>query len=669
MTGKILYVVLMLALAGAVLGNSYAPILEGNHTRGDLAAPAQDRLKRFSSPEEIKAFLEKNAGQRGYMGGVMEEMAMPMAAPSVMKSVAAAGADTVASSTIAPSSEGGADSFSTTNIQVAGVDEADIVKSDGRYLYVLSRNRVHIIDAYPPEDAGLLSTIDFKGQAQELYINGDRLIVLGNSYSYVAYPPLEEEAGVESLPYPGPSVESATVYVYDVSNRSRPELVKEISVDGAYFDSRMIDDYLYVIATDYNIYYDGEVVMPRISTAAKGVSSREALDVYYFDVPDYSYAYTNIISIDIRGDDPSVKGKTYLLGSTENLFVSQKNIYITYQRWLPEPRPLERVMGVVIEPGRPVPPYESGERTVVHRIAIADGDILYEASGEVPGRVLNQFSMDEYEGYFRIATTSGHVTGYGGATSSNNIYILDMDLEIVGSLEDLAPGERIYSARFMGGRAYLVTFKKVDPLFVIDLTDPKSPKVLGKLKIPGYSDYLHPYDETHIIGIGKDTVEAEEGDFAWYQGLKLALFDVSDVEHPREVSKAVIGDRGTDSYALRDHKAFLFSREKNLLVIPVLLAELDHERYPRDLRGSAYGRPVWQGAYVFTVDAEEGFKLKGRVSHMDGDEPLRGRYYYGSDLAVKRSLYMDDTLYTVSEDMVKMNDLADLHEINRVYLR
>ncbi len=209
--------------------------------------------------------------------------------------------------------------------------------------------------------------------------------------------------------------------------------------------------------------------------------------------------------------------------------------------------------------------------TGIHKIRLDNGYIEGVADGSVPGWVLNQFSMDESDGYFRIATTTGHA--WGVSTSKNNVYVLDEDLKVVGELEDLAPGEQIYSARFMGNRLYLVTFKKVDPLFVIDLADPTAPRVLGKLKIPGYSNYLHPYDEKHVIGLGKEAVDSEGGSFAWYQGVKLSLFDVSDVSNPREVAKLEIGDRGTDSPALYDHKAFLFSRERNLLVIPILEAK------------------------------------------------------------------------------------------------
>ncbi|MDI6884716.1 MAG: beta-propeller domain-containing protein, partial [Hadesarchaea archaeon] len=196
-------------------------------------------------------------------------------------------------------------------------------------------------------------------------------------------------------------------------------------------------------------------------------------------------------------------------------FVSSNNIYVTYTDYWVYP---------LRDWSSEINGWET-ETTIIHKISIANGTIEYKSQGEVPGQVLNQFSMDEYQGYFRIATTTGWM-------GQNNVYVLDGNLDIVGRLEGLAPGESIYSARFIGSRAYLVTFKKVDPLFVIDLEDPKNPRALGELKIPGYSDYLHPYDETHLIGVGKDTVDM--GSFAWYQGIKIALFDVSDPENPRE---------------------------------------------------------------------------------------------------------------------------------------
>jgi uncharacterized secreted protein with C-terminal beta-propeller domain len=241
----------------------------------------------------------------------------------------------------------------------------------------------------------------------------------------------------------------------------------------------------------------------------------------------------------------------------------------------------------------------------------------------------------------------------------NHLYVLDEGMNIVGKLEDLAKGESIYSARFIGNRAYLVTFVRIDPLFVIDLSDPANPKVLGELKIPGVSDYLHPYDENHIIGVGKSTGEVEPAGWARFKGVKLSLFDVSDVSNPKEVAKYEIGERGTDSEALRDHKAFLFSKSKNLLVIPVMLVEKTDEQ--------SYWQPNWQGAYVFSLTLQDGFTLKGRITHADA-AASEERYYYYGPYSVTRSLYMDDVLYTISGTLVKANNLNDMSEISKVNL-
>ncbi|MFZ1038618.1 MAG: beta-propeller domain-containing protein, partial [Candidatus Bathyarchaeia archaeon] len=200
-------------------------------------------------------------------------------------------------------------------------------------------------------------------------------------------------------------------------------------------------------------------------------------------------------------------------------------------------------------------------------------------------------------------------------------------------------------------------------LFVIDLSNATNPLVLGELKIPGYSDYLHPYDETHLIGVGKNTVEAEEGNFAWYQGIKVSLFDVSNVTNPIQKANYIIGDRGSDTPVLSDHKAFLFDRSKNLLAIPVMVAKIDESKYPSPVPPYAYGEPVWQGAYVFDISLYHDLVLEGRITHLNIDMSINEQEYW-----VKRSLYIGDVLYTVSDRMVKMNSLEDLSPIGEVPL-
>jgi uncharacterized secreted protein with C-terminal beta-propeller domain len=289
--------------------------------------------------------------------------------------------------------------------------------------------------------------------------------------------------------------------------------------------------------------------------------------------------------------------------------------------------------------------------TFIHKIGINNGAITYIAKGEVAGYLKNQFAMDEYNDNLRVATTSD-VWTTRGQYEYNNVFVLDGEMKTVGSLTHIAEQERIYSTRFVGDRLYMVTFKRIDPFFVIDLSTPASPKILGKLKIPGYSDYLHPYDKNHIIGIGKETRTNDWGGIST-RGLKLALFDVSDVENPKQLDKVEIGDAGTDSPALSDHRAFLFDKNKNLLVLPArVVKQFD---LPEVYKGDQ--QRIWYGAYVFGVSPETGFVLKGAIEHSTSG----GYAWYNSPYDVKRSLYIGDILYTISQRQILANSLSRIN--------
>jgi uncharacterized secreted protein with C-terminal beta-propeller domain len=392
----------------------------------------------------------------------------------------------------------------------------------------------------------------------------------------------------------------------------------------------MIGSYVYFVASQpAYVVYDA-VNLPKIYS---GIRQQEInpTEIHYTNISDTYFQYTTVAALNIQNTTETPTYMTIMLGGTSGMYASLNNIYVTF-------------------------PEGQGD-TSIYRVHIASSNVTWEATGSVQGHVLNQFSMDEYNNHFRIVTTSWT----NGATQTN-LYVLDMNLSMVGKLENLASGENFHSARFMGERCYFVTFKKVDPLFAVDLSEPATPRVLGQLKIPGYSDYLHPYDETHIIGIGKETVEAEEGNFAWYQGVKISLFDVSDISNPRQMANYTIGDRGTDSPVLQDHKAFLFDRSKNLLVIPVLVAEIDEASYGGQIPSNAYGTPVWQGAYVFNITLTDGLVLRGTVTHNEGP------YTWNSGYDVKRALYVENTLYTVSDKKVKMNSLENMTLLNEVTL-
>jgi inhibitor of cysteine peptidase len=625
---------------GSALGDS---ICNANDTGTTILNESSD-WKTFSSYQEMADYIKKNTQTQGGgygFGLVREAMTINSASPSATKG----------SSDSSTSSQ----TYSGTNIQVAGVDEADIVKTDGKYIYTISNGAIYLVKASPTNQAEISSKIILEDMTpSELFIEGNKLIVFGSgSYSYDG-PYYNSEGGgiavTKEMYYPYYSG-SAKVVVYDIEDKENPEKIKEFEVEGYYSDSRMTDGYVYFIVSQPFRYYDDRLVMPMVSEDNVTTNITKYTGVYYFpDMPQYYGGYTSLISLNLKNNKFSLK--TMLSGSADTIYMSQENLYIASRKY--DYRVYSRGIDLL------TPQQEPKEETIIKKIAVKDGKFELLNTGTIPGTLLNQFSLDEYDEHLRVATTSGDVWS---KTSKNNVYILDEEMEISGKLTGLAPGEKIYSARFMGERCYLVTFKKVDPLFVIDLSDATKPKVLGKLKIPGYSDYLHPYDENHIIGIGKDAEEAREGDFAWYQGLKISLFDVTDVENPKQIGNYSLGDRGTDSEALTDHKAFLFDKEKNLLVIPVLLAEKETNSNP-----SAYGDYTSQGAYVFDVSPEKGIKLRGRITHESKDNIMKMGYYYDSENQIRRSLFIGDTLYTISQTKIKMNDLSSLKETGIVDL-
>jgi inhibitor of cysteine peptidase len=623
-TKKLVSFALVAFMFGGLLGTAlwnyggvYVPTLSQGLGFGNM--------RQFASVDELKEFLEENSLSNGYglfMGDVVR------LSPSVGKSSSVV---TITGHGFAiQSSDAAQVDYSSTNVQVEGVDEADMVKTDGSYIYVVRDRTVIIIEAYPAEDARVVYRLNVSQPVQDIYVSGDKLVVFSYMPRFWHY----DEASRESFQ----DKESARVTVYDISDRASPTEERDLSVDGYYYDSRLIGEYLYFIITSGAYLNDDQVVLPVIRDG-KTWCAVQAEDIWYPNATRGWADYYTITSVNIQDPESQMSSETFLLDGGTTLYVSLDNMYIVGQRWW-------------------------SKDSEITKIGISGGSIVGRGNATVPGYVLNQFSMDEHNGYFRVATTSHN---WRTGTEGNNVYVLDENMKTVGRLENLAPGEEIYSARFMGDRCYLVTFKKVDPLFTIDLSDPENPRVLGKLKIPGYSDYLHPYDENTLIGIGKETEEAKEGDFAWYQGVKISLFDVSDVENPRELAKIEIGDRGTDSPALYDHHAFLFSRERNLLVIPVLEAGIDEGDFSGTVPANFHGEYVYQGAYVFHI-SRDGIELRGTITHIDDDSLLKSGFYFDSEYSVERSLYIEDNLYTISRGMLKVNDLGTLEEIVSVEL-
>lgn len=645
--------------------------------------------KTFTSEADLAAFLQDGGSGYGTFASP-RRVAEPVAVDR------AVGSEAVADAAAGSAGSRAAD-YSTTNVQVAGVDEADIVKSDGRYVYALSAGEIVVVDAYPPETARVLARIVWSGEVpRNLYLDGDRLVAIGEPG--VALPVHGDRVVSDVAIEPGtgggvPHLPTTVVRVYDVSEPGEPRMQRQVRVNGTYRDSRMIGDHVYVIL-EAPVRWDGDrPVVPTFHPDQQGFP-----EIRYFDSYDVGYRYTNILSIDAHDDDAEVANEAYLLGRTAEVYVSQDNLYIVTPHRIHPKEQFSRLLDEVVLPTTP-PDVDrqiqsirrsaqslddkreaiqevvrrwvgdemrvteafrerledfhrdiarENDKSNVHRIALDGTSIDHRATGEVRGEPLDQFSMDEHRGHLRIATTSG-----GWRDRANHVFVLDMGMEVAGSVEGLAPGERIYSARFMGDRAYLVTFVRIDPLFAIDLSDPQDPDVLGELKIPGVSDYLHPYDEDHLIGVGRSTGPTGGG----FDGVKVALFDVSDPTQPKEQAKHIVEGRGTSTEVTRDHKAFLFDRDRDLMVLPIRTVDLDGDGVSRH-RG-----PTWQGAYAFRVDPADGFEQLGRITHADGPADLDPAKH------VRRSILMDDHLYTVSPSAIQAHDLPGLDRSARVLLR
>jgi uncharacterized secreted protein with C-terminal beta-propeller domain len=617
-------------------------------------------LKTFSSEAELKSFLEAaKTNQNQYSPFSISSGNLSTWIPSVQNTTNLY-VFSAATPALSPSAQAGSAltntgnmAFSTTNIQVAGVDELDTVKTDGEYIFTVSGNTVFIVNASLP-NPGIASKIvcdDFAPAG--IFVSGDKLAIIGSNYSIPVITPLfpspYNTGTINSMGVNTYVSQSQTcVRVYDVSDKANPILLRNLTITGDYLDSRMIGNYVYLVSTTPAYLLNGTVVLPTIYSN-EGAEEIPATQIYYSNVSDAYLTYATFVALNAQDASQEPTTMTIMIGQASNMYMSLDNIYVTF-------------------------PSMADESTIC-RIQVHDGNLIAVAQGEVPGQVLNQFSMDEYGDYFRVATTKWtqepeniNITNPVStpiimSVQSTNVYVLNMNLAIVGRLENISLGENFHSARFVGDRCYLVTFQVTDPLFVVDLTDPTSPTVLGNLTVSGYSDYLQPYDENHLIGVGKETSEAESGYFAWYQGIKIAIFDVTNVSNPMQMWNVTIGDRGSDSPVLSDPKALLFDKQMDLLVIPATVAEIDPSQYSNGIPPtSAYGTQVWQGVYVYNITLADGLVLEGNITHADTMGLPPNTFF------INRALYIGNILYTISQAKIELNSLADLSLLKEISL-
>lgn len=679
-------IVVIAAIAVFVLlpksGPTFVP--DNGNSDGPLAS-----IPRFTSEADIIiAFKDAQANQNGneYVAdGIMRGGAVGAPTPTMAESGKAGNGD---------SSSSNGSNYSTTNNQVEGVDEADIVKTDGEFIYTFYKNKIVITRAAPASEMEVVHTLFLDDvNPQEMFVQDGKLVLIGNRYVSGSNTYMTKMAYPIWGGYWGYS--RTVVQEYDLADKTTPVKEKELEFPGSYVSSRLIGGHVYVALTTYPEYRilsgedTGTSIIPPYKEDGVEKPLAAATQIGYLPPID-AQSFITLASLDLSTHDVQ---KETMVGRADQVYASQDNMYLAAAQYNYYFRGGVMPMGIAVDSVEPSvgsatptsgsdqpaiepiiqEPVDNTTQTRIYKFHLDNGNISFTGRGKVPGRVLNQFSMDEFDDHFRIATTTDAQYGNNGnitAEQSNNVYVLDSKMKTVGKLEDLAPKEQIYSARFMGGRAYLVTFRQVDPLFVIDLSDPANPHVLGKLKIPGYSNYLHPIDATHIIGIGKDAEASKQGDFAYYLGMKMAIFDVSDVENPIQMHSIVIGDRGTDSPALYDHKAFLFDKEKELLVIPIDYHEILEKKNGTKpaMDWPEYGESTFQGAFVYRVNLADGFVEKGRITHISPEVELKSGYYWDYRFQVQRALYIGDVLYTVSQKIIKANKLSDLSEIKSVDL-
>lgn len=566
---------------------------------GSTIASAKDYDEVYQYFERYEeAIAESSAGSRwGVSEDIVNESATADKEEAKMESAAADRADAGGS---AQSYAGTGEAYSDTNVRTEGVGEADIVKTDGDYLYALkeSASEIAIVDPSGDDMKKAGSVKPGKGaQISEFYVAGDQLFVLCN----ISKTNLNDE---EVYFYYG---EDATLLTYDISDRENPKLMAELSQSGRYLTSRFVDGYLYLFSTftvqgdrsakDVDTYIPmvngkaiagGDIILPPMNTANQ---------------------YTVVTSVKVDKPDEIVDQKA-VLAENGQCYVSGSNIYIYESIWRNE-----RFEYLT-----------SGGTTAVRRISYADGKLTGEAQGKVKGYINDSFSIDEYDGHLRIVATID-----GTVATTNAVYVLDEELKTVGKIDGLAEDERVYSARLMGETGYFVTYRQTDPLFSVDLSDPKNPQIIGSLKIPGFSEYLHPYDDGLLLGIGMDTDE-ETG---VTNGVKLSMFDISDPADVKEVQKYTIkGAYSSDVF--HDYRAVLIDKERNMIGF------------------STYGNSEMY--YVFSYDRTNGF-------HPEMEEEVNGMSYMGT-----RGVYIIDKLYVVKGNAIESYWIGDYTKVDDILL-
>jgi hypothetical protein len=580
---------------------------------------------------------------------------------------------------------------SETNNQVAGVDEADFVKNDDGFVYMVSGSALHVVRSWPADETARVSSIEIEGEPKKLLVAGDRAIVFSSLPT-----PESTDAGYGDT-YPSYGDEECTygydcsfrgdghptkLTVIDLTDRAAPTVIRELRSNGSLLAARRIGDVVHAVMTmggpafpvrDYVDIGcdDGDVpdaqdvidaytrvlleneriidaapidtILPSLVDSASGQDELAACPSFYRGRLAGGPGFTTLLSFDaVSAEAPST---STVVSQPGTVYASESSLFMAV-------------------PETPDPSYgwydgydQGSELSVVHKFDLGDGGrSSYVASGAVEGRVLNQFSMDEHEDHLRVATTTGRVPDPNVQSTMTVLGQQGADLVTTGIIRGIAPSEDIRSVRFSGDRGFVVTFKKTDPLFVFDLADPAAPRILSELKIPGFSTYMHMMDDTHVLTIGYDA--DDHGDFAYFDGVLLQIFDISDPTAPTLAHKEVIGTRGSSSEALTNHLAFNYFGAKNVLAIPMTVCEGgDDGMYGADM--------TFSGLMVYDVTASAGFSYRGGLPFpMEGTQDEYGNpascsnWWTNASSTVQRSVIMDDFVYGITETRIQVSALG-----------
>ncbi len=619
-----------------------AALAAGTLLLGATGCDSRAYLEPFESCEELEQYIEDLAiEQYTYTGGGGYGIAPPLrgAAPTddmAMEDGAAGGTN----------QDGGGNSHSSTNTQERGVDEADFVKNDGEYIYVVGGDSLRIVDAWPAETMAEVATLGLEGWPEAMYLDGDRVAVLSHLYDE-ANPEGDRDFATRGF--------VTKVSVVDVTDRTSPRLTREIYVEGSLYDSRRVDGTLYLITyrdlADSGIeYWDQstsevkdavrertlEQWMPRRAINQRDGEAWTLRDDAVCDCRDVyrpnrdgGLAMMTVVTLDLDDPDGEPVGTAVIAGVGE-VYATPESLYLA-----------------VYEPGSG--PWRVGSAsqagTRVHKFDLAGGlsRPVYEASGRVDGHVLNSFAMDDAEKHFRIATTSFEGRSWTPVSGLYTLRQVGGELMEVGSVTGIEPGEEIYAVRFMDDVAYVVTYFQMDPLFTFDLSDPENPRQLGELEITGFSTYLHPIGDGHLIGVGEEV----DPDSGWFEGMQISLFDVRDLADPLMTDRVVIDTGWSWSEALYDHHAFNYYGPLDMLALPV------------SYEGAEYGDVAFAGLHTYEVVPDQEILMLGAIDASALIDPDVDPYYAQYCAQVRRSVIIEDVVYAVSSGGIIAAGVAD----------